>query len=266
MKLRALSLSLVSVAAMVTAASAQPRRPVVPKAVRACGVSAVPLSVGNSWTYEPTPPPPDRALSEAQLKNTPWPPKKLVITVTGVETQDALTTVTLSEDLDGRVHPTTITCRAGGADFRVAPTSFWFTGEPGNIYGIELSEGERKGATLELTGGKLIALEWHDDLTAKWKHVPTGKAKPTLRSGTLSLNRHFVVQPAETVTSKAGTWKALKLGIEITTKVTIEPAPAAPLKEIPLQVNFLYLADGVGVVQALNSFGQMYILTEFVVQ
>ena len=263
--MRALSLSLVSVAAMVTAASAQPR-PVAPKVVRACGVTALPLSVGNSWTYEPTAPPPDRALTDAQLRNTPLPPKKLVVTVTGVETKEGVTTVSLSEELDGRVHPTTITCRAGGAEFRMSPTAFWFTAEPGTTYGIELSDVERKGHTLELNGGKVIALEWHDDLTAKWKHVATGKAQPTLRSGTLELIRHFVVQPAETVAVKAGTWKALKIGIEITTKVTIEPAPANPLKDLPLMVNFLYLADGVGVVQALNSFGQLYVLTEYVVQ
>ena len=173
--MRALSLSLVSVAAMVTAASAQPR-PVAPKVVRACGVTALPLSVGNSWTYEPTAPPPDRALTDAQLRNTPLPPKKLVVTVTGVETKEGVTTVSLSEELDGRVHPTTITCRAGGAEFRMSPTAFWFTAEPGTTYGIELSDVERKGHTLELNGGKVIALEWHDDLTAKWKHVATGKA------------------------------------------------------------------------------------------
>ena len=174
--------------------------------------------------------------------------------------------MTLSEDLDGRVHATTVTCRAGGADFQVSPTGFWFAGEPGTTFGIELTEVERKGHTLELTGGKVTGLEWQDDLNAKWKHVATAKAQPILRAGTIAVARHFVVLVPEQIASKAGTWKAQKLGIEISTKVTIEPAPPLPLKEIPLQVNFLYQVDGVGIVQALNSYGQMFILTEYTVQ
>jgi hypothetical protein len=266
-KVRALLVSLLSLAAMATVAGAQPRRPVVPKAVRACGVSAIPLSVGNSWTYEPTPPPPDRALSEAQMKNTPWPPKKLVITVDAVDTVDGVTTVSMSEDLDGKIHKTSLTCKAGGGNFQIGPTSFWYAGEPGPVYGIELSDVVRKGHTFELAGGKLTGLEWHDDLEAKWKHVPTSKLQPTMRTGTLNQNRHFVVQPPEAITTKAGSWKAAnKLGIEVLTKVTIEPAPPLPLKELPLLVNFLWVADGVGVVQALNSFGQQYVLTAYTVQ
>lgn len=266
MKLRVLPLSLVSLAAMAAAASAQPTRPV--KVERACGVSALPLSVGNSWTYEPVAPPPDRALSEAQMKSTPWPPKKLVITVTKIETADGVTTVTLSEDLDGKAHDTTITCKPGGAMFQASLDAFWFAGEPGQAYGIELSEVQRKGDTLELAAGKLTPtiVEWHDDVLAKWKHVPTAKAMPTFRSGTLDINRHWVLQVPEQVATKAGTWKAAKYGIEINTKVTIEPAPALPLKENPLQVNFFYIVDGVGVVQALNSFGMMYALSEYTVK
>lgn len=266
-KLR-LTLTLVSLAAMATTASAQ-RRPVAPKVERACGVTAIPLSVGNSWTYEPTPPPPDRALSEAQIKNTPVQPKQMIIKVTGIETKEGVTTVSLSEDLDGKVHNTTITCRAGGAELRVAPDSFWFSGEAGAVHGIELSEVQRKGQTLLLTAGKLNPnnLEWHDDFSAKWKHVPTAKARPTMRTGTIDVLRRFVLQVAEPVTTKAGSWKApTKLGLEINMKLTIEPAPAQPLKDQPLLVNFLWIADGVGPVQTLNSFGQQFQLAAYTVQ
>jgi hypothetical protein len=30
-----------------------------PKVTRACGISAIPLSIGNTWTYEPAAPPPE---------------------------------------------------------------------------------------------------------------------------------------------------------------------------------------------------------------
>lgn len=265
-----LSLSLISLAVMAGVAGAQPRRAAAPRVERACGVSAVPLSVGNQWTYESIPAPADRQLSEAQQKSTPLPPKKIIIKVTGLETKEGLTTVTLSEDHDGRVHTSTVTCKPGGAEFRFSPNAFWFAGEPGDVYGIELSDVQRKGQSLTLAGGKLATAavtDWHDDISAKWKHVQVGKAKPALRSGTIEIGRHYVViLPPEDVSSMAGQWKAQKLGVETAVKVTIEPAPANPLKDVPLFVNFLYFADNVGIVQTLNNFGVMYILTQYTVQ
>jgi hypothetical protein len=247
-----------------TRVDAQPKTPPPAKAVRACSVAAIPLSVGNTWTYESVAPPPDRQLSEAQLKFTPLAAKKLTIEVKAIDTKDGVTTVTLSEDLDGRTHASSITCTAGGR-FQIAANSFWWNGEPGTTFGIELSDVERKGQTLELTAGKITGLEWHDDMLGKWKHVATAKATPTMSTGTVSVVRHLAVQPAELVSTKAGSWKALKIGIESTIVVTIDRTTAKPLRDIPLMVNFLYQVDNVGIVEAINSFGQMYVLTAFTV-
>jgi hypothetical protein len=247
-------------------AAAQPAAGKKVAAPRACGVSAIPLAVGNEWVYESVPPPEDRALNDAQKRTTPVEAKKLTIKVTGIETKDGVTTVALSEDLDGKVHATWIKCTAGGATFQVAPDAFWFAGEAGTTYGIELSAVERKGQSYALTAGKITALEWHDDVVAQWKHVPTAKLQPPMRNGKLELTRHWVLLPVEEVQSKLGTWKAKKLGVEFTINVTIEPAPAEPIRNPPLQVNFLWQVDGVGIVQALNSYGQMYLLTSAVTQ
>lgn len=259
---RAVLLSLATVAAASGTAAAQPK-PAAAKVVRACNATTVPLSVGNEWTYESVQVPPDRAMSEAQLKALPPQPKQVVIKVTAIDTKDNVTTVTLSEDLDGRVHTSTITCAPGGG-LSIAPNAFWFNGEPGDVIGLEMSELTRKGKSIELAGGKLNAAltEWHDDLTAKWKHIAIGKVFPTLRSGTIELARHVVVLPSETIVTKAGNWKAAKLGIETTTKITIEPAPELPLREIPLLVNLMYLQDGVGVVGVINSAAQ-YLLVNY---
>ncbi|MBK7072724.1 MAG: hypothetical protein IPH44_10515 [Myxococcales bacterium] len=246
------------VAGLAGAAQAQPK-PATPKPVRACGVTAIPLTVGNEWTYEAAGLPPDRQLSEAQMKAQPVVPKRVTVTVKSVDTKDGVTTVGLSEDIDGRVHASTITCTA--TSFQVSPNAFWFNGEPGDVFGIELTDVERKGKTLDLVGGKLTTLaDWHDDLNAKWKHLVIGKVIPTMRSGTLALTRHIVTQPSESVTTKAGTWKAAKLGIETTIKITIEPAPPNPLRDIPLLVNFIYLVDGVGVVQTANYTAQFLLV------
>ena len=255
--------SLAAAMALLAAPAVSSAQPADKKAAaaRACGVTAVPLAVGSEWVYEPVAPPADRELNDAQKRTTPVQPAKLTIKVANIETQDGTTTVTLSEDHDGRVHQTWIKCTAGGASFQIAPDAFWFAGEPGPTFGIELSDIERKGTTLGLTGGKITALEWRDDLLASWKHVATGKAKPPLRSGKLEVQRRWVLQPDEQVVTKLGSWKTKKLGLEQTIKVTIEPAPAEPIKNPPLLVNFLWYADGVGPVQVLNSYGQMYLLT-----
>lgn len=252
----------VVVAAVVGAAApAEAQRK--PAVVRACNVSAIPLVVGNEWTYTPVEPPEDRALTDAQKKLTPVRPEKIVIKVSSIETQGGVSTVTLREDIDGKQHDTTITCTAGGARFQIAMDSFWFAGEPGQAYGVELSEVERKGQSLALAGGKLNAglADWHDDIKAKWKHVPTAQAKPTMRTGTLDLVRHYVKLPDEPIATTLGAWQTKKLGLETQPTLTIEPPTEQPLRLPNMLVNVFWIADGVGPVQILNSYGVMFQLT-----
>lgn len=233
-----------------------------PPVVRACGVSAIPLVVGNEWTYEPVLVPTDSQLTEAQIKLTPLQPKKVVIKVTSVDTKDSVTTVGLIEDLDGKAHDTSITCTAGGARFQISMDSFWFAGEAGPPIGVELGPLERKGQTLTLVGGKITVpagVDWHDDIKTTWKHATTGKATPAMHGGTLNLMRHWVVQPDDAVATKLATYaRTKKLGLETTIELTIDPPPSEPLKPPALLVNFFWFADGVGPVQVLNSYGQMF--------
>jgi hypothetical protein len=234
-----------------------------PAVVRACNVSAIPLVVGNEWTYTPVEPPEDRALSDSQKKLTPVRPEKIVIKVSSIETQGGVTTVTLREDIDGKAHDTTITCTAGGARFQISMEAFWFAGEPGRSWGIELSEMERKGQSLALAGGKLNAAvpDWHDDIKAKWKHVPTAQAKPTMRSGTLDLVRHWVQLKDEPIATTLGAWTTKQFGLETQPTLTIEPPTEQPLRLPNMLVNVFWIADGVGPVQILNSYGVMFQLT-----
>lgn len=257
-----MNLSALVGAGLVLVAGTAVAQPKPPAPARACGVTAIPLAVGSEWVYEPVAPPADRALTDAQKRLTPLEPRKLTIAVTAIDTKDGVTTVSLRESLDQRTHTTSIKCTGGGATFQVAPDAFWFAGEPGPSYGIELSHIERKGQTLSLAGGKIAGLEWRDDLSAAWKHIPTAAAKPTMRGGKLQVTRRWVAQPDEEVNSPvSGTVTAKKLGVEITNRVTIEPAPPQPIKDSPLMVNFFWYVDGIGPVQVLNSYGQMFVLT-----
>lgn len=246
-------------------AIAQPR---AAKAPKACGITAIPLSVGNEWTYEPSLPPPEMALNDAQKRNTPVQPTKLTIKVTNIETKpDTGTTVTLSEDLDGKVHTTTITCAANGTRFSISPTAFWFSGEPGIPHGVELTDVERKGQTLSLVAGKISGLEWYDDVVATWKHVPVGKRSPRMSKGTMEVKRHWVLLPTESITLKDGSEaKPIKLGLETQVKVTLDPAPAEPLREHPQQNSYFWFIDGTGPVQVLNVHRQQFALTTFIIK
>lgn len=256
-------------------AAAQPaRKP--PPVVKACNVSAIPLSVGNVWVYTAVSPPADAPPPQIDTKQAPLRPEKITIKVNSIETKDGVTTVTLNESFDYRVqveppltttasHDTTITCSGGGAKFQIGMDSFWFAGEAGKPLGIELSDLERKGSTLALAGGKLNTAgvsDWRDDVMASWKHVPVSKATPTMRKGTMNLTRHFVVLlPDQPVGTGLGSWTAKRLGLESTVNLTVDPAPPAPLKPPTLVQNFFWFVDGVGPVQVLNAYGHMFQLT-----
>src|SRR5687768_15640381 len=153
------------------------------KAVKACGITAIPLSVGNQWVYEavahPTP------LEEAQKKLLPPQPAKVIITVAKVETVGEVTTVGLTEEIEYQVGQpdgkpakiearkleTTLTCTATKLDF--SPDSFWFAGEPGGFWNLTLDKLTRKNTSFPINKGKLTGVEWHDDLTFGWKRNPT---------------------------------------------------------------------------------------------
>src|SRR5688572_28320750 len=87
-------------------ADAQPQpQPKPVKPASACGQRLLPLTVGNSWTFEPGKPPVDPP--EALTRIIPLQPKKLVVTVVGIEVVDGKSVVKLEEDADGTKLATT---------------------------------------------------------------------------------------------------------------------------------------------------------------
>ena len=68
----------------------------------------------------------------------------------------------------------------------------------------------------------------------------------------------------ELVITKAGSFRAEKLFVKTTGRVTLDGAPAdmKPMELPDNWVNTLWLADGVGVVQMLNSYAHMYQLVD----
>jgi hypothetical protein len=246
------------------------------KATTACGAKVLPLAVGNQWTYNPiaTPEPPPEAIRRL----SPAQPKSIVVTVKAVDVKDGATVVTLEEKLfidrtqqekkpllDEFAYESTITCT--DKKFDVSPNSFFFAGEPGGHVGLEIGKLTRiKGTSLELVKGIIGEKEWREDLAIEWKRKPTEGSGAKLGAGKVELERVFTPQEPEQVTTKSGMmYKAEKLGLVTTGRVTLENPGNPNHKPMELPANWLstlWLADGVGVVQTYNSYGQMFQLVD----
>lgn len=226
------------------------------KATNACGIKALPLALGNSWTFIAAAPPQEATPQQKQF--LPPQPKQVVITVADIKPAEkaGLTTVSLTEDVDGRIINSTITCAPNGSTFTISPDSILYAGEPGGWYGLEFPTWTTSGPTWATAAGKFLP-EWREDVKATWKRVDADKS-----SGTLELEHAYTVEPIEPVGTAAGTYDAYKLIIEITGRVGIDkPVKADKPMELPANwVNALWLADGVGPVQILNSYAHMYSL------
>ncbi|MGN6111223.1 MAG: hypothetical protein ACTHU0_39360 [Kofleriaceae bacterium] len=278
------------------AATAAPKAKGAGKSPPACGAKALPLVAGNTWTYESVAAP--APLPDHLARLAPPQPKKVVISVASVEAQNGDTVAKLTETVsydisrdsktpklvDNTVE-STITCNARGK-FDISPESFFFAGEPGGFRGMAIDKLERKKETSwKLTRGTIGENEWIEELQLSWSRQPakSSDAKPT--AGKLEIERKFTPQQPEQVVTKFGSYRAEKLGVTTSGRVTLDTklAPdgkpcttkqmdpekkvevSVPSEACELPANWisqLWIADEVGVVQALNSYAHMYQLVD----
>jgi hypothetical protein len=271
--------------------------PAAGKAAPACGVKLLPLVVGNTWTYNPVPAP--TALPEALQRLAPNQPKNVVITVLSVEKKGTETVATLEEKhafdmsrdpkepkIVEQVVTGTITCSDKGK-FDIDPVLFFFAGEPGGVHGLQFDKFERKKETsIKLTKGVIGENEWIEELAGHFTRTPSKGSETTkLGSGKIEMERKFTPQPQEQVNTKMGSYTAEKLGLITSGRVTLDAAlspegkPCTITKTDPVKktetkepsaacelpanwISTLWLADGVGLVQSLNSYAHMYQLVD----
>ena len=265
----------VLVAALLPLTATVSAAPKAGKAAPACGVTALPLVVGNQWTYTTGIPPVGATPDIARI--APPMPKGFVVTVKDVATKDGDTVVTLEEKLtydftkdpkkpnvEERVLTTTITCNA--KKFDVSPDSFFFAGEPGGYQGLVLSAIERKGTSFVFKGGNFGETPWPEDIKAKWAKKPFEKSGSKEASGTIEMERRFIPQEPETVATKAMAYpKAEKIAVTITGRITVDKPLSADLKPVELPANWIntmWFAPGTGVIQTVNSYAHMYQLVD----
>ncbi|HLL24195.1 MAG TPA: hypothetical protein VK427_18815 [Kofleriaceae bacterium] len=297
MRTYALPLVFLGSVTLTSSASAAPKVPAAGKAPPACGAKVLPLVVGNSWTYNPVAAP--TSLPEAMQRLAPNQPKQIVVTVKSVEKQGADTVVTLEEkhgyDLSKdsktpKVVESTVTgtivCNDKGK-FDIAPELFFFSGEPGGVFSLKFDQFTRKKETsLKLTKGTIGEAEWIEEITSHFTRTPAkGSENTKLAGGKLEIERKFTPQPQEKISTKMGTYTAEKLGVITSGRVTfdttlspegkpcsmvrMDPVTKTEVKEpsaaceLPANwISTLWLAEGVGIVQTLNSYAHMYQLVD----
>lgn len=275
-----LLLALVMAPAAVTAA---PRSKAAGgKSTPACGARILPLVVGNEWTYEQTAPAIPAVPEIAKI--APNAPKKLVVSVTAIDAKGSDTVVSIAEQLTydlerndtskhkfvERAVTGTITCNTKGK-FDISPELFFFAGEPGGFEGMKFDSFDRKKETsLKLTRGSIGEDPWIEEITSKWTATPAPASGAFVQSGTLDLERSFIPQVKEPISTKLGQWSAEKLALTTTGRISLDhpravaeagatPKPA----ELPANwVNTIWLVDSVGVVQTLNRYAQQYVLVD----
>jgi hypothetical protein len=246
----------------------------------ACGMTVLPLAVGNSWTYSQV-----AAPQPADPKIGPIAPpaaKSIAITVKSVETKGPDTVVTLEEKVtydrtpqdskksvfDVRTVNSTITCNGGKVI--VSPESFFFAGEPGGYSGIELGKIDRKGQTWQIARGSFGMGEWPEDLVIEWSHKATPGIDIKHDAGKLELERRIQAGEAEMVYTTAGSYRAEPLQVKTTGRVTLTQ-PRSP-NPVPYNVpadwtSLLWFVPGTGLVQSLNhKYAHMYQLVESTVK
>ncbi len=241
-----------------------------------CGVKVLPLAVGNVWTYTtvaaPTPALPDVA------RIAPPAPKTFTITVKSIDTKGTDTVVSLEEKityelapvgtkkaaLDDRIVHSTITCNA--KKFDISPDSFFFAGEPGGYQSLTFDKFDRKGTSWALPNqGNFGEAEWPEDIVAHWTQDANKESGAKLYAGKLELERRTTPSDAESIITKAGSYKAEKLVIKTTGRVTLDAPKSKDLKpaEMPADwINQLWFAPEYGVVQSLNRYAHMYQLVD----
>ena len=246
------------------------------KTPQACDAKPLPLAVGNTWTYNsiPSPLPP----TDQVKRISPPTAKTVTITVTAIEKADKDTIVKLEEKVlidrtvdakkplvDEYAYESTITCN--DKKFDISPNSFLFAGEPGGYIGLEITKLDRtNGTSFQLTKGAVGDKPWGEDLVVLWKRKPFEGSGANLGSGKLEMERRFVPQEPEVVTTKQGDMKSEKIGLTTTGRVTLDALLVATTKPLELPAAWsstLWYSDGVGLVQAQNPYTHMYQLVQY---
>jgi hypothetical protein len=229
----------------VSSASAQRRGEKPPKRPPpACGITTLPLQVGNEWVYR-------YGTNDVKIVVKEIAPGK-----------DAAgkpnTQIKLEETHRERTIPITITCNADG--MVIPPDSLLFAGEPGGGVGFTLSNVAIDNVTLP---SDTIAVQDY-----AWIHTVKADAARTAAEGTkvehpparIEIERHGLVHPTAPVEIALGSWGTTKMTFELRGRGILKNAKGEEEKaEIPVKRpgTFFYVKN-LGVVRIEDSFDKTW--------
>src|SRR5262249_25128883 len=211
----------------------------------ACGLKAMPLAVGNTWTWK-------AGAATVTLKVVEVTPGK-----------DAAgkpnATIGVEELYQGRVVKNQLTCSAQG--LTVPLESILFSGEPGGPVAMAYSVTAHDNVTLVNDAGIIDGNGWIERVKADVTREDAGKAGAKHAAAKLELERHVHVEPGTTeVVTTLGQWKnAQKIVFELRGRGEVDPEKT----EIPIKrPGVFYVVKGLGMVKIDDTFDKTWELTE----
>jgi hypothetical protein len=228
-----------------SAAVARPAK-IIATGAAACGMKAIPLAVGNTWTWK--------------AGTTTITLKVLEVTPGKDAAGKPSTVITVEETYQGRVLKNQLICTPDKG-LVVPLESNLFTGEPGGPVGKTFAVTSRESVTFLNDAGLVDGSGWIEKVKADVTQIDTGGAGAKLFAGKLDLERHVHVEPgANDVVTTLGQWRnAQKIVFELRGRGEVESEKT----EIPIKrPGAFYIVKGLGVVKIDDAFDKTWELVE----
>ncbi len=210
----------------------------------ACGLKALPMAVGNTWTYR----------SGSQ---------QVVVKVLSVEpgkdhAGKAATTIVTEETYQDRTVTATSTCTAAGG-LVVSLDSFFFSGEPGGAAGATMTVTSRDKATL-LPDAQLITDQgWVEIAHADIVRTDAAGAGAVHLPAKIEVERHISIKGDEKLMIGMGQFATQKVYFELRGRGIVEDQTV----EIPIKrPAMMWLSRGVGYVKIEDAFDKTWELMD----
>jgi hypothetical protein len=220
----------------------------------ACGMSNLPLAVGNSWTY--------RATDKVTAKT-----REVIIKVTEIgkgkdQAGKDATIITVEEQYQGSVLKAQWTCTPAGG-LQIAPESMFFAAEPGGGIGMVTTITSREQVTFPPDAGLTNDSRWVErvsaDLTRPSVAEANGKEAPVVaakhKPAHIDIQRHITDVQNENVTVPIADFKnTMKIIFEIRGETTVETEKYPLAGQNEKHPGTYWIVKGLGIVKMQDNF------------
>lgn len=234
----------VALALLVPAVATAKTKPAGSGKPLACGLKALPLAEGNTWTY--------------RSGNTQVVIKVLEVGQGKDFADKPATTITLEETANGRTVTTTATCTPQ-TGVQIPLDSFFFLGEPGGALGGTTTITSRDKATWLPDDQVVDGNGWVEVVKADVTRVDGDSAGAKHAPASVEVERHVNVKESGKVMIGLGEFNAQRVVFELRGRGVVGEERA----EIPIKrPGAAYLVKGVGYVKLDDAFDKTWELID----